>query len=117
MKNLKRKDIAIIIVIVAAIVGVLAAVFFSTMRRGRGGEGVPSDLHIVVAWNPHSTADDMAHAIANGLDANEELETYVSLDNIPGGAGAAGKNYVFDALEEAERDNVLATSLSAFVTA
>ena len=68
----------------------------------------PDHVTVTVAWNPHSTADDLVRALSGGM------ETPVSIQNIPGANGAGGANYVWN--EAHDGDNLLSTNLSAFVT-
>jgi tripartite-type tricarboxylate transporter receptor subunit TctC len=100
--SLKRKHLILILIIAA--VAVVSAVLFFVLRNRRD---IPTHLTVTVAWNPHSTAHDMAHALAPGMGAQ--------LQNVPGANGARGLNAVYAAARDGE--NILATSLSAFVTA
>lgn len=108
------------IAICTAIVLVAAVALFFLNRGGTETENDPlfdsgvelpelEQLAITVAWNPHSTADDMTHALIAGFS------TQVTVRNVPGANGANGKNAVFDATRNGEE--LLATSLSAFATA
>jgi len=99
-----KKYVIISIAIIA--IGV-AAIFFmwSLSRKNLDITGIPGNLTVIVAWNPHSTADDMVRSLP--LDA--------VLINMPGANGANGKNTVYSAPRDGE--NILATNLSAFVTA
>jgi tripartite-type tricarboxylate transporter receptor subunit TctC len=98
----KRK---IIIAATVAVALVLAVVLFLLCRNRAD---LPDSLNLTVAWNPHSTACDMARA----LSAGAEIDLYVQ--NIAGAHGSNGLNAVFAA---PLGENMLSTSLSAFVTA
>ncbi|MCL2198522.1 MAG: tripartite tricarboxylate transporter substrate-binding protein [Defluviitaleaceae bacterium] len=102
--NPERKRLTLVLIIAA--VAVVSAVLFFILRDGRD---VPSHLIATVAWNPHSTADDMIRALAPGMEAQ------LTIQNIPGANGARGLNAVYAAARDGE--NILSTSLSAFVTA
>jgi len=99
MKNKKG------ILIMAAVVVVSAALFLILLNR----DDIPSHITATVAWNPHSTADDMMRALAPGM------ETQLTIQHIAGANGARGLNAVYEAARDGE--NILSTSLSAFVTA
>ncbi|MCL2204861.1 MAG: tripartite tricarboxylate transporter substrate-binding protein [Defluviitaleaceae bacterium] len=105
--NTKRKRLILILIIAA--VAVVSAVLFFILRDGRD-RYIPSHLIATVAWNPHSTADDMAHAFAASF-----TRTQLTIQNIPGANGARGLNAVYEAARDG--GNILSTSLSAFVTA
>ncbi|MCL2227414.1 MAG: tripartite tricarboxylate transporter substrate-binding protein [Oscillospiraceae bacterium] len=93
----------ILILMIAVVVVVAAFIVFCNMRDAT----TPSHLAVTVAWNPHSTADDMVRALAAGME--------LTVQNIPGANGARGLNAVYEAARDGE--NILSTSLSAFVTA
>jgi tripartite-type tricarboxylate transporter receptor subunit TctC len=94
-------------IIIAATAAALAlAVVLFLLCRSRAD--LPDSLTVTVAWNPHSTACDMARA----LSAGAEIDLYV--ENIAGAHGSNGLNAVFAA---PVGENLLSTSLSAFVTA
>jgi len=67
-----------------------------------------NQVTVTVAWNPHSTADDMIRTLSSGIDVP------VSLQNIPGANGANGANHVWNAPHDGE--SLMSTGLSAFVT-
>jgi len=68
----------------------------------------PRNLTITIAWNPRSTADDVARVMAR------ELNSSVHLKNVTGANGANGANEVFRSAHNG--GNILSTNLSAFVT-
>jgi len=101
--NTRRKRLVLVLIIAA--VAVASAVLFFVLRSRRD---VPSHLTVTVAWNLHSTADDLVRALAPGID------TQLTIQNIPGANGARGLNAVYAAHDG---EHLLSTSLSAFVTA
>jgi len=102
MNSKRRAKILVALVVVSALL-------FFIMRDG-SDIYIPSYLSATVAWNPSSTADDMAQALAASFTG-----TQLSIQNIPGANGARGLNAVY--LTSRDGENILATSLSAFVTA
>ena len=93
----------LLILLASAAVWFFWDAFTETMFRDK-----PDHVTITVAWNPHSTADDMVRALSGGMD------TQVTLQNIPGANGANGANHVWNAARDG--GELLSTSLSAFVT-
>jgi len=96
-----------LIIIIAAILLVLASAVLLIIYTNPFGS-TPRELTITVAWNPRSTVDDIARAIAG------EINTAVNIKNITGANGASGANEVFRSVNNG--GNILATNLSALVT-
>lgn len=101
-----RKKRMVMVMITAAI-SLMA--FLAMVILLRNQDNLPQNINIIVAWNPYSITDEMASNLSLNMDTN------VSLEHLLGANGARGKNEVFATGHNGE--NVLATSLSAFLTA
>jgi len=100
----KNRLWAVLLAVFAALASVTAAVIVFFWQ----GEDMPEQLAVTVAFNPHSISCDMLTALISGIDIP------VAVSHIPGAAGAAGANAVYTA---PRGENLLATSLSAFILA
>lgn len=95
--------------LLAALAILVALIYFfgntlTTMLYGK----ITDEVTVTVAWNPHSTADMMARAMAGAAD------TPLKLENLPGAHGANAMNAVY--ATDRNETRLLSTSLSAFVT-
>ena len=106
--RVKKRRIWLVVLIVLVLLAVAAVWFFCDTVTDTLMIDTPSQITVTVAWNPHSTADDMIRAMAGGMD------TQLTLQNIPGANGANGANSVWGA--EHDGESLLSTSLSALVT-
>ncbi|MCL2456621.1 MAG: tripartite tricarboxylate transporter substrate-binding protein [Defluviitaleaceae bacterium] len=102
-----KKRVVYFNIAVAAVIFAAVAIFFLRQRNDETKLDIPENLTLVVAWNPHSTADEMLRALP--------FDTRFAVQNISGANGANGKNAVFSAPHNGE--NILATSLIPFATA